>query len=121
MKILVDMNLSPDWVQVFEDNGHSAQHWANVGNPTASDRELLLWAKTHGYIMFTHDLDFGALLAASNAEGPSVIQVRADDITPQDQHEIVLASLQRFSDALESGALISIDPKQSRIRLLPLK
>ncbi len=40
------------------------------------------WARPSGYVVFTHDLDFGALLAASHAGGPSVIQVRAQDVLP---------------------------------------
>jgi len=32
--------------------------------------------------VFTHDLDFGDILAATGAEAPSVIQVRTEDTTP---------------------------------------
>lgn len=31
-------------------------------------------------VAFTHDLDFSALLAATQATGPSIIQVRAEDV-----------------------------------------
>jgi len=30
--------------------------------------------KVNGYVLLTHDLDFGAILAASGANAPSVIQ-----------------------------------------------
>ncbi len=40
------------------------------------------WAKTNSHIVFTHDLDFGAILAATNAIAPSVIQVRTQDVMP---------------------------------------
>ncbi len=76
MKILVDMNLSPGWVSVLEEAGHTASHWSNIGLLNAPDREVLSWAKANGYLLFTHDLDFGAILAATEAEGPSVIQIR---------------------------------------------
>ena len=82
MKILIDMNLSPAWVSVLEEAGHTAPHWSTIGSLNASDREVLLWAKANGYLLFTHDLDFGAILAATEAEGPSVIQIRAQDISP---------------------------------------
>ena len=32
MKILIDMNLSPEWVAVFENHGWSAVHWSTVGD-----------------------------------------------------------------------------------------
>jgi len=30
IKILIDMNLSPDWVQVLQKHGWSAVHWSSV-------------------------------------------------------------------------------------------
>ena len=76
MKILIDMNLSPQWVAVFEGTGKQALHWSHVGPHNAPDHEILSYAKAEGYTVFTHDLDFGAILAATNADSPSVIQVR---------------------------------------------
>ena len=67
MKILIDMNLSPAWVSVLEDAGHTASHWSAIGSMNAPDREILSWAKMNGYVLFTHDLDFGAILAATAA------------------------------------------------------
>ena len=76
MKILLDMNLSPEWVSFLEQAGFACVHWSTVGDPRAPDWELLAWARERGYVLFTHDLDFGALLAATRDRGPSVIQVR---------------------------------------------
>jgi len=42
MKILIDMNLSPAWVRVLEEAGHSAIHWSTIGSLNAPDREVLL-------------------------------------------------------------------------------
>ncbi len=39
MKILIDMNLSPAWVEVLEKAGHTASHWSTVGSLNAPDRE----------------------------------------------------------------------------------
>ena len=64
MKILIDMNLSPQWVAVFEGTGKQALHWSHVGPHNAPDHEILFYAKAEGYTVFTHDLDFGAILAA---------------------------------------------------------
>lgn len=81
MKILVDMNLSPAWVAALAKGGYEVVHWSNVGMPAASDREILGWARSHGHIVFTHDLDFGAILAATGANAPSVVQLRTQGIT----------------------------------------
>ena len=32
MKILIDMNLSPRWVEVFDDEGWESAHWSTIGD-----------------------------------------------------------------------------------------
>lgn len=121
MKLLVDMNLSPVWLPVLEAAGHEALHWSTVGDPRAEDREIMAWARQNSYIVFTNDLDFGALLAVTGAEGPSVIQIRTTDVTPEAQSKRMLGALEQFKESLSDGALISIDESRERVRLLPLK
>jgi predicted nuclease of predicted toxin-antitoxin system len=41
------------------------------------------WAIAYDYAVFTHDLDYGTLLAFSGADGPSVLQVRCLNILPE--------------------------------------
>ena len=121
MKLLVDMNLSPDWVAIITQAGWDAVHWSNVGNPRAIDSEIMAWAEQNGWVVFTHDLDFGTLLALTQAEGPSVIQVRTQDVAPLAIGKLVVNALRQFEPALEKGALIVLDEAHSRARVLPLK
>jgi predicted nuclease of predicted toxin-antitoxin system len=121
VKILIDMNLSPDWVAVFDKYNISAVHWSTLGNPCEKDTVIMEWAKIHGYIVFTHDLDFGSLLAATGAETPSVIQVRTQDVLPKSMENLVISALNQFESLLESGALVTIDQAQSRVRILPIR
>ncbi|NET60839.1 MAG: hypothetical protein F6K47_33305 [Symploca sp. SIO2E6] len=120
MKILIDMNLSPEWVQVFKKDNIESIHWSNVGDPRATDREIMDWALSHNYVVFTNDLDFGSLLAATQAKFPSVIQVRTQDILPTSIENVARESLRRFESELSSGALITIDIARSRVRILPI-
>ena len=53
MKILVDMNLSPDWVDVLSKDGFETTHWSAIGDPHADDSILMDWARVNGYIVFT--------------------------------------------------------------------
>lgn len=69
MKLLIDMNLSPDWVEVLNQEGWEAVHWREIGDPRAADVVIMEWARSNGYTVFTHDLDFGTLLAATRAQG----------------------------------------------------
>jgi predicted nuclease of predicted toxin-antitoxin system len=121
MKLLVDMNLSPDWTKVLTEAGWESIHWSKVGNPRATDREIMVWAKENGHVVFTHDLDFGTALAVTNAEGPSVIQIRTQDVSPSAAGKQMIHSLRQFERELESGALIVLDEVRSRVRILPLK
>ena len=121
MKLLVDMNLSPEWVAVLKQAGWEAIHWSNAGNLRAADSEIMAWAKQNGHIVFTHDLDFGSLLALTQAEGPSVIQVRTQDVTPVAIGKLVVNALRQFHSELEKGALIVLDEARARARVLPLK
>jgi len=120
LKLLIDMNLSPDWVSVFQSAGFDAVHWSSVGNPKAADRELLEWAYRNEHIVFTHDLDFGALLAVTQKPGPSVIQLRNQDLLPDQAAQIVLRALRSHHSELSSGALITVDAARSRVRILPI-
>lgn len=120
MKILVDMNLSPDWVSTLTNHGIAAVHWSAVGDPRAPDSEIMDWARANDYVVFTHDLDFGAALALTQALGPSVIQIRTQDVTPDHLETKVVSVLADHSHLLEIGCLIVIDEARARIRILPL-
>lgn len=120
MKIVVDMNLTPRWVEALRGAGIDADHWVDLGLPTAVDREIFEHALKTGAIVLTHDLDFGAILAVTKGRGPSVVQIRAEDTSPESLGGIVIATLRQRADDLLIGALITIDPRRVRVSLLPL-
>lgn len=78
------------------------------------------FASAHGYVVLTNDLDFGAILAATQGAKPSVVQVRADDLRPEAIAQPVIATLRQTAAELEAGALVTLDASRTRIRLLPL-
>lgn len=121
MKILVDMNLSPRWIGFLTDAGYEAVHWAAVGRPSAPDREILEYGAQHECIVLTHDLDFSAILAATHGEKPSVVQIRAGDVSPEAIGARVAAAVRQLAPELAIGALLTIDAKRNRLRLLPLR
>ena len=121
MKILIDMNFSPQWSEVLEKYGWEVLHWSEVGDPKAKDRTIMKWANINGYIVLTHDLDFGTLLATTQAEGPSVIQVRTQGIFPDDLEMMLVEVLRQFESELNSGALIVVNKERAKVRILPLQ
>ncbi|MDO8989403.1 MAG: DUF5615 family PIN-like protein [Sideroxyarcus sp.] len=121
LRLLVDMNLSPSWVEALCKGGFEAEHWSRIGKHNAPDSELFGWARTHGYIVFTHDLDFGAMLNATQTESPSVFQVRTNDVSPEALSPRTIELLHRFTPQLLSGALVVVDEVRERVRILPLR
>jgi predicted nuclease of predicted toxin-antitoxin system len=121
LKILVDMNLSPEWCEAFAAVGWESVHWSAIGEPTADDRTIMQWAVERGYLVFTHDLDFSAILAATQASGPSVIQLRVQNILPDALAETVIGAMRQYEEQLLNGSLIVIEHSRQRIRILPLR
>ncbi len=121
MKILIDMNLSPDWAAAFAAENIESVHWSTVGDPRAEDAVIMEYARANDYIVFTHDLDFGTLLALTQAESPSVIQVRTQNILSSHLSKTVVAVLRANEETLERGALIVVDEGRARVRILPLQ
>jgi predicted nuclease of predicted toxin-antitoxin system len=120
VKLVVDMNLSTEWVTELVLHGWSAVHWSTVGNPRADDSVIMAWALANGHVVFTHDLDFGTMLALTHATGPSVLQVRGQNVLPEDIGPMVIAALRQHDAALSLGALVVVDVMRFRVRVLPL-
>jgi predicted nuclease of predicted toxin-antitoxin system len=120
VKLLVDMNLSPAWVNELAGHGWSAVHWSSVGSLTADDATIMAWARANEYVVFTHDLDFGTMLALTHATGPSVLQLRGQDVLPEDVAPLVIAALRQYEASLAAGALVVVDLRKNRVRVLPI-
>lgn len=120
MKVLLDMNMSPEWVDALRAEVIDAVHWTTVGDWRADDDEVVRWAATNGYTILTKDLDFGAILRALSMEQPSVVLLRSRNGRPHRQANDVVAVIKHFRTELEAGVLLVVDPDSHRIRKLPL-
>ena len=120
IKILVDMNLSPDWALLLQREGWRALHWSAVGDTHAADQILMEWALINEFVVFTQDLDFGTMLALTHATGPSVLLLRSDDAFLNHAGPLIVAVLHQNEEVLAAGALIVVDEKKQRLRVLPL-
>ena len=121
MRLLIDMNLSPDWVRYLRSAGVDCLHWSEVGALDAPDRELMQWAARNDCTVMTADLDFSAILAATGWNGPSVVQIRADLLTPAALGQTVVDALSRLEAELKAGAIVTLDRYRMRLRVLPLR
>jgi predicted nuclease of predicted toxin-antitoxin system len=115
------MNLSPRWVHYLDALELEAVHWSLVGAIDATDAEIMAYAEEHNFVVLTHDLDFGAILATTRGKKPSVIQIRSEDVSPDVLGDQVVTAIRQMEAELEAGALMSVEPARTRIRILPLQ
>jgi predicted nuclease of predicted toxin-antitoxin system len=120
MNILVDMNLSPRWLETLRHAGFQAEHWISVGEFHASDLDIFNYAKRHHYVILTQDLDFGDLLAIDRGSRPSVAIIRSAGLRPESIGTQVVDALRQAEADLLNGAMAVIDPARLRVRALPL-
>jgi len=120
VKLLVDTNLSPSWVERLARHGFEAVHWSTIGAATAADVEIVTWANEHYFVVIANDLDFSAILAAGAIDRPSVVQLHTQDLLSEGAARIVARALEAHREDIERGALLSIDEGGTRVRMLPL-
>jgi predicted nuclease of predicted toxin-antitoxin system len=121
VKLLLDMNLSPTLGALISQHGHDVLHRSEVGDQRASDLTILRWAREHDRVLVTHDLDFAAILAETDATAPSVIQVRVQDLLAAETAIAIAGAAATAAPALGRGAIVTIHEDRSRIRILPLR
>jgi predicted nuclease of predicted toxin-antitoxin system len=119
MKIVVDVNLAVRWADMLYARGIEAVHWTKIGAANAQDIEIMSYARQNGFSVFTNDLDFSAILVSTQASGPSVIQIRADDTRPEAHLDRVTNILNTYFGEIEQGTIITIDPNKTRLHILP--
>jgi predicted nuclease of predicted toxin-antitoxin system len=117
---LIDMNLSPEWVELLKESGIDAFHWSRLGKMNAADDVLFDRARAEGWAILTQDLDFSKILFKTAANGPSTVMLRLGDELNLENRRRVVAIILRCQSEIESGALLVIDEHRARLRPLPL-
>lgn len=120
MKLLLDLNLSPDWVPVLCAAGWQASHWSAVGSLRAPDSLILSWARRHHHLLITRDLDYPQLVFQTAASGPSVILLRMRDEFDPAGRSAVVRAIGHAGEVLKSGAILVVSGQRARLRPLSL-
>ena len=120
MKILIDMNIPLKYAALLSSKGIESLRWSDIGPPNAADKEIMAYAHNNGYIILTFDLDFSAILSSTHDSKPSIVQIRASVRNAEQAVDFIAASLLQNTHELAQGAILTIDSKKARSRLLPL-
>ncbi len=120
MKLLLDQGLPRSTVQHLARMGIAAEHVGDLNMARAADVDILDVARERQAVVVTLDADFYALLATSNATGPSVVRVRLEGLKGQQLAALLAQVLAVASAELEAGAVLSVTARRIRVRLLPI-
>ena len=121
MKFLADMGISPRSVAFLRDLSYEAVHLHELGLDRLPDAEILAKARREGYVLLTHDLDFGELLAISGAEIPSVVIFRLRNMRPLSVNHYLRILITEHQASMEQGAIFSVTEGRIRVRTLPIE
>ena len=118
--MLLDMNVAPSLRGVLEQSGYPTIHVRDLGLQSASDEALVLHARQRGEIIVTNDLDFTRILAVEGATKPSLVLFRVGNVHPGELGHLLQQHLPRVANDLLQGAIVVIEPRALRVRLLPV-
>ena len=119
MRLLLDQGLPRSAAYTLRLRGWQVEHVGELGMGSASDADILNYARATGAIVITLDSDFHTLLALSGAIKPSVVRIRIEGLNAARFIEL----LERVWPIIEQDALrgsaITITEPQIRFRSLP--
>ena len=120
MKLLFDMNLSPKLADLLTARGIESVHWFRIGASEATDNEIVAYAHKNDYTIVTCDLDFSTIMSIGHGLKPSVVQIRLQGFQSDLAADLIFFAIQHYKNELEAGAVMTIDTRKARLRLLPL-
>jgi predicted nuclease of predicted toxin-antitoxin system len=120
VNIVLDMNLSPEWIPFLERPGWTIRRWNEVGRPQADDSDIADWAAQNGYAVMTQDLDFSDILYMTQAVSPSVILLRHSNEHSSDFRVFVRRCLLEMEKQLQKPSLLVVSRHHARWRPLPI-
>ena len=118
MKLVIDMNLSVEWVPALRGAGVEAVHWTTIGPQDARDDDIMAWAQANGAVVLTRDLDFAAMLMRQGRASPSIVQMRIEQARPEHHLPLVQRALSLHRRHLEQGAIVTLRNDRMRVHLL---
>ena len=116
MKLLLDQGLPRTAAERLRARGFEAIHAGDIAMASASDSDLLGFARESGLTIVTLDADFHALLVRSGAVTPSVVRLRVERATAEVVTDLIAMVIERCRDDLEAGAMVSTNGTRIRVR-----
>ena len=120
MKLLLDQGLPRTAATLLSGMGYDTLHAGDVGLACSADTELIEYSLREHRAIVTLDSDFHAILALSGKTGPSVLRIRIEGMKGPQVADLVAGVVEQCREELQKGALVSVDTRQIRVRILPV-
>ena len=114
MRVLLDSCVWGGAVAVIRDAGHDCL-WVGEWPEDPGDSEILDRAHQDGRVLVTLDKDFGELAVVRRVPHSGI--VRLVGFPARRQGEVCCEVLDRYASELGAGALVTVTPQRSRIRV----
>lgn len=121
LRLIADVHISPLTVTALQPQNYDVVRVTDVLPATATDAEILNFARMEARIVLTQDLDFSALVALGGYSRPSLITLRLSSAQPQFVSQKLLEVLPQLEQALTDGVAVTIADDSVRVRPLPIQ
>ncbi len=112
MRFLVDRCAGCKLARWLISHGHDVIESSAMG-PDPGDLQVLEWAFSQERILITIDTDFGKLVYAGGVNHCGM--VRLPDVPAEKRIQLMELVLNRYQEALETGAIITVRGERIRV------
>ena len=120
IRLLLDQGLPRTTVELLNEDGWNVVHAYQCGLGTASDEQILAYARGERRAICTLDADFHSILAVTGAANPSVVRIRQQGLRGTDVASLLKRVWDEVGELLEGGAAVTVTERAIRLRRLPL-
>ena len=120
IRLLLDQGIPRSTTALLNAAGWDAVHVGDVNLSRAADTEILEFAGAEKRTIVTLDADFHAILAVTNARGPSTIRFRRQGLDGPTVASLLRSIWPDIEAHATRGAMITVTEHDVRVRQLPL-
>ena len=120
MRILADLHISPVTIRYLHSLGHDIIRTDALLPPNAPDEDIVGVAIKENRVILTQDMDFGAILASSHRDTPSLISIRLAFPTVERVNSVLERVLPDLELAVLNGVMATVEDHRVRQRNLPI-
>ena len=115
MRLLLDMNMSPNVAERLRAEGHDAVHLRELDLGRLPDHDVFTHATTDQRVVVTFDLDFGEIVGMGGGTG--VILSRLRSVRAARAQQRVSVALTQATEALHT---VAVEDARIRVRTWPI-